>query len=190
MESYSIHIKNMVCPRCITAVGAIFSQMDIHVESIELGLVITSELVTENELKELSEELNKQGFELLEDKKKKTIDQIKSLIIKMVHYSDDDLLKTNTSEYIANALGRDYNYLSNLFSEVENITIEKYIINQKIERVKELLVYGELSLSDISYKLHYSSPSHLSRQFKQVSGFTPSEFKNLKSHQRRSIDNL
>ena len=140
-------------------------------------------------LAQLNEVLVKLGFELIDDKKSRVIEKVKNLIIDLV-YSKSNLLKNNLSEAITTSIGQDYSYISSLFSQQENSTIEHYYILQKIERVKELIVYDELSLSEIAFQLHYSSTSHLSKQFKKVTGFTPTDFKNLKGQKRMSIENL
>ena len=157
--------------------------------SVELGVVELENDIQEAEKQELLKSLRGFGFDLIDDKKSKTIDKIKTLIIDVVQNKNNDL-KINLSDYISQELHQDYNTLSNLFSEVENTTIEKYFINQKIEKVKELIIYDELSLSEIAYSLNYSSVSHLSNQFKKITGFSPTYFKNLKSIKRRQIEDL
>ncbi len=138
---------------------------------------------------ELNTGLRKSGLELMDDRKSILIEKIKNIIVELVHYSDI-LPKTNLSDYLSDKLNYDYTYLANLFSEVHGTTIEKFFINHKIERVKELLVYDELNLKEIAYKLHYSSASHLSSQFKRVSGLTPSHFKQLKHKRRIALENV
>lgn len=179
----------MVCNRCILVVQNIFDDLGIKIKSIVLG-----EVLPENELPaidrgRLEEALNKVGFELIDDKKSRMIEKIKNLIIKLVHQQDNDI-KISLSEFLSNEMHHDYNYLSNLFSETEGSTIEKYFIAQKIERVKELLVYDELSLSEIAYKLNYSTVAYLSNQFKKVTGLTPSHFKQIKEKKRRPLDSF
>ena len=134
--------------------------------------------------------LKENGFEVIDDRKSQLIDNIKTLIIEKIHHAKGSFEPINSSDYIAREIGSDYSYLSNLFSSVEGITIEKYIINQKIEKVKELLVYNELSLSEISCQLGYSSVQHLSSQFKKVTGLTPTHFKKLGGNKRKSIDEV
>jgi AraC-like DNA-binding protein len=129
------------------------------------------------------------GFELIDNKKSQLIEKIKTLVIELVHHSTSQL-KTNLSQYLSDQLGYDYNYLSNLYSEVESVTIEKFYIAQRIEKVKELMVYDELTLSEIAYKLNYSSVAHLSSQFKKVTGLTPSYFKNIRVEKRKPIDKV
>ena len=184
-----LYIKNVVCSRCKMVVKSVFENMGITPLSVELGEVELKNDIQENQKQELLKSLRAIGFDLIDDKKSKTIDKIKTLIIDLVQNKNNDL-KTNLSDYISRELHQDYNTLSNLFSEVENTTIEKYFINQKIEKVKELIIYDELSLSEIAYSLNFSSVSHLSNQFKKITGFSPTYFKNLKSLKRRQIEDL
>jgi len=182
-------IKNMVCARCIMVVKETLKQLNIDAEKVELGVVETSHSLNEVDKKQLSENLNRLGFEIIEDKKIRTVERVKNLIIEMVHHTKSQL-KGNLSEYLSRELLRDYSLLSSLFSEIENTTIEKYFILQKIEKVKELLVYDELTLSEIAERLHYSSVAHLSSQFKNVTGMTPTEFKKIKGSKRKQIENI
>ena len=184
-----LHIKNMVCSRCKIVVKSVFENMGINPVSVDLGEVELKNNISENQKNELLKNLRTFGFDLIDDRKSKTIDKIKTLIIDLVQNKNNDL-KTNLSEYLFQELNQDYNTLSNLFSEVENTTIEKYFINQKIEKVKELIIYDELSLSQIAYSLNYSSVSHLSNQFKKVTGFSPTHFKNIKTIKRKQIEDL
>ncbi|MFV8369563.1 helix-turn-helix domain-containing protein [Flavobacterium sp. LB2R40] len=184
-----LYIKNMVCSRCKMVVKSIFENIGIDTISIELGEVELKNDIQEEQKQELIKSLRLIGFELIDDKKSKTIDKIKTLIIDLVQNKNNDL-KTNLSDFISQQIHQDYNTLSNLFSEVENTTIEKYFINQKIEKVKELIIYDELSLSEIAYSLNYNSVSHLSNQFKKATGFSPTYFKNLKSIKRKQIEDL
>jgi len=184
-----VYIKNMVCSRCEMAVRTVFEKMEIPIFSIQLGEVGISENLDENQKQLLSENLKALGFELLDDKISKTIERIKNLIIDVVHYQNEKL-KINLSSYIVEDLKQDYSALSNLFSETEGITIEHYFIAQKIEKVKELLIYNELSLSEIAFQLNYSSVAHLSNQFKKTTGITPTQFKQLKDKKRKQIDEL
>ena len=179
----------MVCSRCKMVVKSVFENIGIIPLSVELGVVELENDIQEAEKQELLKSLRGFGFDLIDDKKSKTIDKIKTLIIDVVQNKNNDL-KINLSDYISQELHQDYNTLSNLFSEVENTTIEKYFMNQKIEKVKELIIYDELSLSEIAYSLNYSSVSHLSNQFKKITGFSPTYFKNLKSIKRRQIEDL
>jgi len=170
-------------------VKSVFENMGINPVAVELGEVELKNDIQENQKQELLKSLRAIGFDLIDDKKSKTIDKIKTLIIDLVQNKNNDL-KSNLSDYLSQELHQDYNTLSNLFSEVENTTIEKYFMNLKIEKVKELIIYDELSLSEIAYTLNYSSVSHLSNQFKKITGFSPTYFKNLKSIKRRQIDDL
>lgn len=185
-----LHIKNMVCNRCIKVVKEEFEKLDIQIEEIELGKVTISKNLDSNQTEEVRSIIQQNGFELIDDKKSQLIDRIKTIIIEKTHYSNEEKELVNFSELIAGELGYDYSYLSKLFSSVEGITIEKYIINQKIEKVKELLVYGELTLNEISYQLGYSSVQHLSNQFKKVTGLTPSHFKKVKENKRKPLDEV
>ncbi|MEC4048572.1 AraC family transcriptional regulator [Flavobacterium sp. SUN046] len=184
-----LYIKNMVCSRCKMVVKSVFEDIGINPIVVELGEVELKNDVEENQKQELLKSLRAIGFDLIDDKKSKTIDKIKTLIIDLVQNKNNDL-KSNLSDYLSEQLHQDYNTLSNLFSEVENTTIEKYFMSQKIEKVKELIIYDELSLSEISYSLNYSSVSHLSNQFKKITGFSPTYFKSLKSVKRRQIEDL
>ncbi len=183
-----LYIKNMVCPRCIAAVEQTFSSFGYEPLDVALGEVKIKETIPSEQLNEIADALAKQGFELLDDQKKQIIIKIKSIIIEEIQKQDQ--YTQSYSELIANNLNKEYSSLSKLFSSTEGITIEQYIILQKIEKVKELLVYDELSLSEISYKLGYSSVAHLSAQFKKVIGLTPSEFKKQGRNLRRSIDSI
>ncbi|MBE0391709.1 AraC family transcriptional regulator [Flavobacterium sp. PL002] len=184
-----LYIKNMVCGRCEAAVKTVLEKMELPVVSIDLGEVILSRELISEEKQSLAVALKELGFELLEDKTSKTIEKIKNLIIDLVHY-ENEKLKVNFSEFLANELHQDYSALSKLFSEVEGVTIEHYFIAQKIEKAKELLVYDELSLSQIALQLNYSNVAHLSNQFKKVTGMTPTYFKKIKEKNRKQIDAL
>lgn len=184
-----LHIKNMVCNRCIMVVEDQLKRLGLQPLSVELGVAILQTQVTDEVYHSVKEALEPFGFELMDDKKSQVIEQIKDVIIELVHYKDSDL-KVNLSDHLASKLNRDYSSLSKLFSEVTNTTIEKYLIAQKIERAKELLVYGELSLNEIADKLNYSSAAYLSAQFKSVTGLTPSYFKKIKEHKRKPLDEV
>lgn len=184
-----LHIKNMVCNRCKILIKDELTKFGLHPTSIELGEVEIKEELNSNEKDELNNVLQSFGFDLIDNKKSLLIEKIKNTIVDLVHYSDDHL-KTNFSQYISNKLHHDYSYLSNLFSEVEGTTIEKYFIAQKIEKVKELLKYDELSLSEIADRLGYSSVAYLSNQFKKQTGLTPSFYKTLKQNRRKNLDDL
>ncbi len=179
----------MVCSRCKMVVKEQLKKFGLHPVNVELGEVNISEEINATQKKQLNQVLLSFGFVLIDDKKSRMIEKIKNAIIDLVRYSEEQL-KTNLSEHITSQLNHDYNYLSNLFSEVEGTTIEQYFIAQKIEKVKELLVYDEFSLSEIAMQMNYSSVSHLSKQFKKVTGFTPTYFKQLKERKRIPIEEL
>ena len=179
----------MVCSRCKMAVKAEIEKAGLEPLSIELGEVEIRTTPTKEQAAQLKISLQLLGFELMDNKKTQTIEKIKNAIITQVHHSDEHI-KTNLSSFISAQLHMDYTYLSNLFSETEGTTIEKYFIAHKIEKVKELLVYDELSLSEIADRLGYSSVAYLSNQFKKVTGFTPGYFRSLKEHKRRNIEEL
>ena len=184
-----LYIKNMVCGRCEIAVLSELEKIGLPVLSIQLGEVELSRNLEESEMQLLKQNLNLLGFELLDDKISKTIERIKNLIVNLVHYQNQKL-KINFSTYLSEDLKQDYSTLSKLFSETEGTTIERYFIAQKIEKTKELLIYNELTLSEIAIQLNYSNVAHLSNQFKKVTGFTPTYFKKLKDKKRKQIDNL
>jgi AraC-like DNA-binding protein len=171
------------------AVQQITEDLSLPVKTILLGEAEFHGDLDKNTLVKFSERLKAIGFELIDDKKSRLIEKVKTLIIELVHYSEEQP-KVNLSDYLADQLHYEYNYLSNLFSQIEGTTIEKYYIAQKIERVKELLVYDELTLNEISYRMGYSSVAHLSSQFKKVTGLTPGHFKNIRSEKRKPLDNL
>jgi len=179
----------MVSTRCKMVVKSELTKLGLHYIVVDLGEVEILENINPEQRELLKSGLLKSGLELMEDKKAILIEKIKSTIIEMVHYSDDPL-KINFSDYLSSKLNHDYTYLANLFSEVTGITIEHYIIAHKIERAKELLLYDELNLTEISYKLNYSSVAHLSNQFKKVTGLTPSYFKHLKHKRFIPLDNV
>lgn len=179
----------MVCSRCKMVVKSELEKMGFHPVSIELGEAELSEDLNAEELSHVDNALQHYGFALIDDKKSRLIEKVKNLVVKLVHELDSEL-KVNFSDYISKQIHYEYNYISNLFSEVEGITIEKYFIAQKIEKVKELLMYDELSLSEIAYRLHYSSVAHLSSQFKKVTGFAPSHIKKIKDNKRTPLDKL
>jgi AraC-like DNA-binding protein len=179
----------MVCGRCEVAVKAELEKMQLPVISIKLGEIELSRELAEVETERLATNLKNLGFALLEDGISKTIGQIKNLVIDLVHYRNENI-KINLSTYISEELSQDYSTLSKLFSEREEVTIGYYFIAQKIERAKELLVYDELSLSEIADQLNYSNVAHLSNQFKKVTGFTPTHFKKLEQNTRKQIDSL
>jgi YesN/AraC family two-component response regulator len=179
----------MVCSRCRMVVKMELEKAGIPFLSVELGEIELKNEPSASQLEKLKAGLITLGFELIDDKKSRLIEKIKNEIIKLVHHSENGI-KTNLSDHLTDKLHYDYTYLSNLFSEIEGITIEKYFIAQRIEKIKELLVYDELTLSEIADKLGYSSVAYLSSQFKKNTGLTPSHFKALKVHKRRNIEEL
>ena len=180
----------MVCDRCKTAVKTEFEKLGFNTVSVSLGEVeIASPSITVAQSDALKSALQKLGFELLEDKKQQLTEQIKAVIIELAHYTDITL-KINLSAYLSQKLNLEYAYLSTIFSEIENNTIEQYFIQQKIERVKELLTYGEKSLSEIAFLLNYSSVAHLSAQFKKVTGQTPTAYKTIQHISRKTLDQI
>ena len=183
-----LHIKNMVCNRCIIVVRQELEKLGFDPVSITLGEVRLKENPTPEQLQSVRNALLAVGFELIDDKKSQLIEQVKGLIIDVVHHQKK--LKSNLSDYLAMQIGKDYSYISNLFSEVEGTTIEQYVIHQRIEKVKELLVYDELTLSEIAHQMYYSSVAHLSNQFKKITGLTPSHFRKIKENKRTPIDQV
>ena len=179
----------MVCSRCKMVVKAQLENIGLQPLSVYLGEVEIEGDLSKDQLQQLDTSLKAVGFELIDNKKSQTIEKIKNAIVTLVHHSDNGI-HTNLSTFITSKVHQDYNYLSNLFSEVEGTTIEKYFISQRIEKAKELLVYDELTLSEIADKLGYSSVAYLSNQFKKITGFTPSYFKSLKEHKRKNIEEL
>jgi len=179
----------MVSLRCRMLVKEELKKLGLNNVIVDLGMVEILEDISEEQRAQLNKNLLKSGLELLENKKGILIEKIKNVITEMVHYSDE-IPTVNYSDYLSEKLGYNYTYLSNIFSEVKGITIQQYIIMHKIERVKELILYDELSLSEISYKLHYSSPAHLSNQFKKVTGLTPSYYKKMKQKRNRNLENM
>jgi AraC family transcriptional regulator len=185
-----LHIKNMVCNRCIKVVREELTGLGFNIRSIELGEVRLKEQVSDKDAHKIRQVLEENGFELIDDKKSLIINRIKTLIIEYIHHDKEKPDYVNLSDFLAHETGNDYSYLSNLFSSVEGQTIEHFMILQKVENVKELLVYDELTLNEISYKLGYSSVQHLSLQFKKVTGLTPSHFKKIKKKKRKPLDQI
>ncbi len=179
----------MVSNRCKTAVKEELKKLGLHFIIVDLGEVEIMETISEEQRKQLRIGLLSLGLELMDDKRAILIEKIINVITEMIHYTDETI-KINFSDYISEKLNYDYNYLSNLFSEVKSITIQQCIIMHKIERAKELLLYDELNLTEISYKLNYSSVAHLSNQFKKITGLSPSHFKQMKSHRRNPIEEI
>lgn len=185
----NIYIKNMVCNRCKLAVTDTFEQAGIKPVKVELGEVILDHSLTEDRLATIEAKLQELGFEIINDKKATAIERVKILILDLIHHRQGRL-QTNLSDYLSEQLHTDYNSLSKLFSEVENTTIEQFVIAQKVEKIKELIMYDELSLSEIADKMNYSSLAHLSNQFKKATGLTPSYYKQLKTNKRKQIDKV
>ncbi|WP_308991127.1 AraC family transcriptional regulator [Mariniflexile litorale] len=184
-----LYIKYMVSLRCKILVKQELEKLGLTHTSIELGMIEILENINDQQKRLLKRNLALSGLELLDNKKNILIDRIKNVIIEMIHYADA-VPKVNYSEYISEKLGYDYTYLSNMFSEVKGVTIQHFIIKHKIERVKELILYDQLSLTEISYKLHYSSVAHLSNQFKKVTGQSPSFYKKIGQQRKNNLENL
>lgn len=185
-----VFIKNMVCARCVSAVTSLFQKHGLKPDEVTLGEVdLPGDTLSEKTARDISEELKQLGFELINDHKTRLIERIKNLVVDYIHYSKEHL-KVNFSVYLSDKMNYEYTYLSNLFSEVEGTTIEKYLISQRIEKVKELLVYDELTLSEIAYRMGYSSVAHLSGQFKKITGLTPSFYKTVKENKRKKIEEV
>lgn len=185
-----VYIKNMVCDRCILVVRQELEKLNIDYKSVQLGEVELTNIPSKDQIQEIKNNLHPLGFEVLDDKKTSIVEKIKSSIIQLIHGTDEVELNKKLSILLAERLDMDYNYLTTLFSSTEGITIEKYVILQRIEKAKELLMYDELSLSEIADKLGYSSVQHLSQQFKKITGLTPSHFKQLKENKRKPLDKL
>ncbi len=179
----------MVSMRCKMVVQEELKKLGFMHVAVDLGMVEITEDISANQLEQLKESLLKSGLELLEDKKAILIEKIKNVITEMIHFSDE-LPKENYSDFISNKLDYDYTYLANTFSEVKGITIQQFIIINKIEKVKELLLYDELNLTEISYRLHYSSVAHLSNQFKKITGLTPSFYRQMSLKRKENLENL
>ena len=190
MKTITLYVKNMVCNRCNKIVKEELTKLDLTVKSIELGKVEIIGLITSDKLAQIKSKLIENEFELIEDKKKFIIDRIKTTIIEIIHHKKIIQEQFNFSENISKLLKYDYSYLSNLFSKSEGITIEKYIIKQKIEKAKELIKYNELSLSEIAYQLGYSSSQYFTNQFKKITKLTPSAYKKSKNTNRIALDKV
>lgn len=184
-----LYVKYMVSTRCKMVVKDELKKLGLHYIFVEMGVVDIMEDITNEQREQIKEALAKSGLELMDDKKSVLIEKIKNVIIELVHYGDE-LPKTNFSDYLSQKLNYDYTYMANLFSEVQGITIEKFMISHKIERVKELIIYDELNITEIAWKMNYSSVAHLSNQFKKVTGLTPSHFKQLKNKRRSPIEEI
>jgi AraC-like DNA-binding protein len=179
----------MVSNRCKTAVKEELKKLGLHFIVVDLGEVEIMENISEEQREELKRILLSTGLELMDDKRAILIEKIKNAIVEMVHHTDE-IIKTNFSDYLSEKLDHDYTYLANLFSEVQGTTIEKFMIAHKIERIKELIIYDELNITEIAWKMNYSSVAHLSNQFKKVTGLSPSHFKQLKNKRRSPIENI
>lgn len=184
-----LYIKYMVSLRCKMMVKEELIKLGLKYVVVDLGMVEIMEDITEEQREQLKNNLHRSGLELLDNKKSILIEKIKNVITEMIHYSDE-LPKVNDSNYISEKLGYDYTYLANTFSEVKGITIQQFIIIHKIERVKELLLYDELNLTEIAQKLNYSSVAHLSNQFKKVTGLSPSFYKQMKQKRKYNLENM
>lgn len=185
----SLYIKNMVCDRCVAAVKVLLTQHGIDFENVKLGEVTYTGSVAPEQLQQFKADLEQQGFGLIEDKTARLVNQIKQVALAFVRGNEENR-KYKFSAHLAAALDKDYNYLSSLFSALEGTTIEHYLISQKIERVKELLVYDELTLSEIAHQLGYSSVQHLANQFKKETGLTPGHFKKIGAARRKPLDKV
>jgi len=187
----TFYIRNMVCPRCIKVVREEFEGLGLDVRNVVLGEVSVSGSADSLPIPAIREVLEKNGFELIEDKRAKVIEEIKRAVLKLARNDHEkNPVRVKDSEFIAREVGKEYHSLSSLFSSVENLTIERYLILQRIEYAKELLKYGDLTLSEVSYKLGYSSVQHLSNQFKTVTGMTPTEFRSMGGVHRHPIDHV
>lgn len=182
-------IRYMVCNRCIMAVREVMENLGLRPVRIELGEVELPVAVTPAQLEQIRRGLHQTGLELIDDKHAMLVEQIKSIIVTLIHHTDEPL-RTNFSDYLSEKLNYNYTYLSNLFSDIVGTTIEQFILLHKIERVKELILYGDLNITEIADRMHYSSVAHLSRQFKQITGLTPSHFRSLKDKRRKSLDDI
>jgi AraC-like DNA-binding protein len=179
----------MVSKRCKMAVQEELDKLDLHYIFVELGEVDVMENLTPEQFEQIRTGLLKTGLELIDDKRAMLIEKIKHVIIDMIHHSDE-IIKMNFSDFLSEKLGYDYTYLANLFSKVQGITIEQFIILHKIEKIKELIIYDELNISEIAWKLNYSSVAHLSNQFKKVTGLSPSHFKQMRNIRRQPIEDI
>ncbi len=186
----TLFIKNMVCERCVMAVRQQLEAVGLAYKNVQLGQVEISADPGSEQLNQLRNRLKDLGFELLDDKKSQIVEKIKNAIVSLIHGNKEEEFNLKLSAHLQDKLQLDYHYLSSLFSSVEGITIEKYAILQRIEKVKELLMYDEKTLSEIAYELGYSSVQHLSQQFKKVTGLTPSHFKSLKENRRKPLDKI
>lgn len=185
----TLHIKNMVCNRCIMLVRSVLERLQLHPLSVGLGIAVLPEPPSEETLGVVREALRPLGFELIDDQRMQTVERIRNAVVELVHYRGENL-KVNLSDYLSEKLGRDYDSLSRLFSETTGTTVEKYLTAQKIERAKELLVYGEMSLTEIADALNYASAAYFSARFKSVTGMTPGAFRRLGGNRRKPLDEV
>lgn len=188
-DNLKLYIKYMVSNRCKTAVKEDLKRLGLHFIMVDLGEVEIMENISEEQREQVKIALLNSGFELMDSKRAVLIEKIKNTVIEMVHHSDD-LIKTNFSNFLSEKLNHDYTYLANLFSAIQGTTIEQFIIAHKIERIKELIIYGELNITEIAWKMNYSSVPHLSNQFKKMTGLTPSHFKKMKDQRRSPIEEI
>ncbi len=187
-EIKKIYIKNMVCQRCVLAVKKIMEEQQLYPAYIHLGEVLLTEVPSHQQMVRLGSELQKMGFELLDDIRQQEIEKIKTLVIDHIHHRDGSSFPFPS--LLTKELNREYSVISKLFSETEGITIEQFVIRQRIEKVKELLAYRQMNLNEISFELGYSSAAHLSAQFKKITGLTPSQFKKQGFHLRKPLDKI
>ena len=185
-----LHIKNMVCDRCISTVRSEMEKLHWQVDKVELGKAVIEGEPTKEDLQRIAEVLQEKGFDLVTDREQQIVKDMKAAIVRLIHHSEEPLEDVVLSRYLADILPYDYKYLSSLFSSREKITVEKYYILQRIERVKELLSYGELTLSEIAWKTGFSSVHHLSAQFKRLTGMTPTQYKKRGDFDRKTLDNI
>lgn len=184
-----LYVRNMACLSCKVVVKEALEELKIEPVKVELGEIETRKELSNNEMQQLNNKIKKVGLELLENKQGMIIEKIRKVVVDYVYHTEEKII-TNFSDYLSEKLNYNYTYLANLFSEVEASTIEQYVIAMKIERIKELIMFEDMTLTEISYKLHYSSVAHLSSQFKKVTGLTPTHFKQLKNKRRIAIQNL
>jgi AraC-like DNA-binding protein len=184
-----LYIKFMLSTRCKMVVKSILNSLDLHFVFVDLGEVEIMEDLDAEQLEELKMALQAADLELMDNKKAILIERIKTTIVEMVHHSNEGI-KINFSNYLSEKLHHDYTYMANLFSEMQGTTIEQFMIAHKVERIKELIIYGELNITEIAWKMNYSSVAHLSNQFKKMTGLSPSQFKQLKDKTRRSLEEL
>ncbi len=179
----------MVCIRCQMVLKSELKKLGLHHIYVKIGEANIKENITQEQIYQLDKALKKSGLEIMDDKKSVLVEKIKNAIIELVHYTEEQI-KVNLSDYLSEKLNYDYTYIANLFAEVKGTTIEKFYLNHKIEKVKELIIYDQLTLSEIAYKMHYSSVAHLSNQFKKITGLTPSHFKEIKNKRRDTLEKV